>query len=323
MTSRQLPIRSSRYTTTLAAVLTLATVACEDPSTLAEEEALLAEEGEDDVDLDANDQLVAASDDDVEELVGYTVVSNVSWNGSSVVVPPTNPNDPVWVLNAPNGVWGDLSRVTATIRHDGFLNGQYGWGHLGILTRGTTLEPSLQYLGYPSGTSTLAFMGESLAGAGAHLSAFLRGRGPAFYAKGTAGPTIPGLCPTIAQQPCVVFENFSRHHLGGDVLIGPGIPLSLTDEPFQVRVDTDDFDIKIWVLQGGQVKAYASCLQHTGGDARCGAQPGDSTVGDATFGFVMNNLTASGIGKSVGVQSSSSKVLNYADPAPCPGCQPY
>lgn len=299
----------------------LATVGCEDPSTLAEEEALLAEEDEDAVDLDANDQLVAASDDDVEEIGGYTVVSNVSSNGSSVTVPSVDPNNASWFLNAPNGVWGDLSRVTATIVHEGFLNGPNGWDHLAVVTRGTTLESSLQFLGFGSGASSAFFWGENLAAAGGlnspQLSSFIRGRGPTFWAKG-AGP-----CGANTQQPCMVFENYSMHHFGGNVLVGAGIPLSLSNSSFQIRVDTDDSDIKVWVTQGGQLKAYASCLQHTGGDARCGAQPGDGAVGDAAFGFVMQSPIPNYTGKKVGVLSSSSKVLEYSDPAPCPGCQPY
>lgn len=321
-TSRPFITHASRIPA-LTAVLMLATVGCEDPSSLAEEEALLVEADDDDhVDLDANDQLVAAIEDDVEEILGYTIVSNVSSNGSSVTVPSMDPNDRVYFLNAPNSVWGELSRVTATIVHEGFLNGSHGWGHLGIITRGTTLEPSLQYLGYPGGTSTAEFWGENLAPAGfpgPELSSFFRGRGPTFWAKEACGANTPN-----TQQPCLVFENFSRHHFPEkDVLVGAGIPLALSNASFEIKVDTDDYDIKVWVWQGGQLKAYASCLEHTGGDARCGAQPGDGAVGDAAFGFVMQNNLPNYTGKKVGVLSSSSKVLQVSEPAPCPGCQPY
>lgn len=310
---------STTRTPALAVLLAIATIGCEDPDAFAEEEALLAEADDDaHVDLDANNHLLATVDDDIEQIGGYVLVSNVSSSGSSVTVPSTDPNNASWVLNAPNGVWGELSRVTATIVHEGFLNGPNGWDHLAVMTRGTTLESSLQYLGFGSGASSAFFWGENLAAAGGldspQLNSVIRGRGPTFWAKGASS------CPT--KNPCLVFENYSLHHFGGNVLVGAGIPLVLSNESFEIRVDTDDWDIKVWVWQGGQLKAYASCLEHTGGDARCGAQPGDGAVGDAGFAFIMQSPIPNYTGKKVGVLSSSSKVFE-SDPAPCPGCPPY
>ncbi|MCA9653061.1 MAG: hypothetical protein H6712_21825 [Myxococcales bacterium] len=314
-------------------MMLLASSGCEDPDSLSSEEALLEDANDD---LDAEDQLVMSEPSD-DELPGHgpsepgpdgfsapddddgvgiyggelegplLLVHSVSTAGSTVVVPSSATNDPVWALNAPNFLSGSLSRVTATIVHDGFLNGPNGWDHLAVLTRGTSLESSLQYLGFSSGTPSAFFWGEDLQSAGngsVELTTMARGRGPTIWAKGSTG-----ICSN-ALLPCLKFENYSMNFFPGDILVGPSVALPLTSDPFQLRVDTTDTDIKVWVSQGGQLKAYASCLEISGGDSRCGARPGDGAMGDAIFGFVMQNPLPNFANRHAGVLNASSKILH-------------
>jgi hypothetical protein len=267
--------------------------------------------------VDAVDGVMAP----ISQNLGWVAVSDVSISGSTVVVPQHDPNNASWVLNAPNHFEGEKTTLSATIVHDGFLLGDFGWGHLAIVTRGTNLEPSLQLLGLNSWIKTAFFWGETLSQLGTlpkgqpgpELSALIRGRGPTIWAKGSC---------SNQSQPCIIFENYSRHHFPEkDVLVGPEIPLPIHSGPFQVWVEVYDYDMRVRVSQGGAIKVDKSCSALTGGDHRCGKQVGDGPVGDALFGFIMQPSLNNFASRRVGVQNARVQALKMTQwNNPCPGC---
>jgi hypothetical protein len=309
------------------AVLAGSSISCAGTQEQEQEQVAALDEGDEGASLDSitlGDGSASPAEVGSLSTLQLVVVSNVSTAGSTVVVPRTDPNDASWTLNAPSHVWGEISRVTATVVHDGFLTGGHtqGWDHLAVVTRGTSVDGAHSLVGIPSWQSQAFFWGEHVSSQGYYpdgtmrpeLQALIKGRGPTFWASGANGA-----CTTNPTLPCLIFENYAMHGVG-PVLIGAPIPLALNSGPFEIRVDTDDYDIQVWVWQNGQQKAYASCRQFTGNDARCGRMPSDGELGDTMFGFIMGTVPSYVPNRSIGVLNARSQVLQWQYRDTCPRC---
>lgn len=246
-----------------------------------------------------------------------TIIHSQWWAGSQLPLGTTEPNNATWVLNAPNGLAGVRTEVSATIVHGGFLNqpvGATGWDHLAILTRGTNLESSLSYIGYPSSTPHLFFYGEGL-GSGPTVNSIARGRGPTFWAKGTS---FCGAANTT--QPCMILENYTVNLSGPGLITEAPIVLPVSDAPFDVFIETTQNNIEVFVWQGGQLKASINCQQARPGDHRCGTQPGDTVRGDVMFAHIIHTVPAAHAHRPVGVLNPSVTLYGLRPQAPCPRC---
>lgn len=266
--------------------------------------------------------------DAVKSLIQLVEVTRVYFSGQSVLIPNANPNDAVWFFNNPDHLWGQLSELSATIVHDGFLNGPHGLDHIAISVRGASMEGLLQQIG-PSSASTWRFtFGEHVSAAVAagtvgmpQLRAALSGRGPTFWPVGA------GVCST-AGMPCMVFENYTVN-LDAPGLVcannawpcSAAVALPLGTGPFQVHVSADAWDTRTIVTQNGWTLANVSCRAISGGDARCGAQPGDQADGDAFIANVVADSGSGWSGRQLGALDVTVRVLRQVPGwSTCPDC---
>jgi hypothetical protein len=247
-------------------------------------------------------------------------VSRVSAAGQTPIITNSDPNDAVQLLNANDGAWGDLSELTATIVHDGFLNTNAGLDHIAVAIRGGSMEGMLGQMGYGANTPSVFTYGEHVGaavGTGqvsvANLHRALSGRGPTFWPAGTP------MCRD-SRHPCMIFENYTVN-LSAPGLVcqttspanpcGYDVALPIGAANFEVRVQADDWDTTTTVSQGGQVIATASCRALSGNDARCGPQAGDVAQGDVFIGNVVRNTGPGSSGRRLGTINSTARVLRY------------
>jgi hypothetical protein len=266
----------------------------------------------------------------LKSFIRYVEVTRVYFSGQSVLIPQADPNDAVWFFNNPDHIWGERSELTATIVHDGFLNGPYGLDHLAVSVRGASMDGLLQQIG-PSSTTPWRFTwGENIAAgvqAGSigvpQLHAALSGRGPTFWPAGSP------VCSN-SSMPCLVFENFTVN-LSGPGLVCSGnqvypcansVSLALSTAPFQIKVLADGWDTSTVVTQNGQIKANVSCRSSTGNDPRCGSQPGDVAVGDAFIANVVQSTGTGWTGRQLGALDVTVRVLVEQWNNPCRTCIP-
>jgi hypothetical protein len=250
----------------------------------------------------------------------WVETSRVSAAGQSPIIANSNPNDAVQILNANDGAWGELSELTTTIVHDGFLNTNAGLDHIAVAIRGGSMEGMLGQMGYGANTPSVFTYGEyvgAAVGTGqvsvANLHRALSGRGPTFWPAGTP------LCRD-SRYPCMIFENYTVN-LSAPGLVcqttamgspcGYDVALPISAANFEVRVQADDWDTTITVSQGGQVIATASCRVLSGHDARCGAQSGDAAQGDVFIGNVVRNTGPGSSGRRLGTINPTVRVLRY------------
>lgn len=223
-----------------------------------------------------------------------TLIYSKWYPGSQLALGTSQPNDAAWFFNAPNNLASIRTEVTATVVHGGFLNQTgSGWDHLAVLTRGTNLESSLQYMGYPANTQYLQFYGEALSG-GPTVTTFARGRGPTFWAKGT------GFCGNTA-LPCMILENYTAHLSGNGLITEAPVPLALSDGPFDVYISTTSSNIEVMVTQNGQIKGFINCQLMRPGDQRCGGYATDTVHGDVAYAHVMHAIPPAHAHRQVGV----------------------
>ncbi len=209
-------------------------------------------------------------------------------------------NNHVWVLNAPRNVTGEVTVVSATIVHSGFLHDtSSGWDHLAVGARGIALESALEVMGFSRNAASATWLGEVFGETAAPqtLADATAGRGPTFWA---------------GDPPYMKFENYDE--AGG--AFGTPIELHQLDAgPFYVKAEIDDFDIRVEVYQHGQLLTGfpKSCSQSADdpNDPRCRATLAEFNrdKGDAFFGFVMGPPTGGFVNREVGVLNASVQVL--------------
>lgn len=257
----------------------------------------------------------------IEALTSMTWVPVYSQSsaGWMQTVPATGNNNAVWTLNGPDTASGALTEVQARVVHDGFLttSGNTGWDHFAILTRGSTLEPALQYLGFRGNAPNPFFYGEQLAGASADtLNSATRGRGPIFRARGHSQCGAQN-----TTLPCMLLENYTEDaSIPGGVITEAPIALPISSDPFDVMIQTTTSNVEVWVWQGGQLKASVNCQQVRPGDARCSRLPADGPVVDVGFAFIMQDIPAAHAGKRLGILDSNVTIYRRQQVPPCPGC---
>lgn len=247
-------------------------------------------------------------------------VSRVAAAGQSPTIPNSNPNDAVQFLNARDTAWGELSELTATIVHDGFLNTNAGLDHMALSVRGASMEGVLGGMGYGANAQSVFTYGEHVSAALSagqislgDLHRALSGRGPTFWPTGTP------MCRDT-RYPCMIFENYTVN------LSGPGlvcqttspanrcnydVALPISSANFEVRVRADEWDTTTTVSQGGRVIATASCRAISGNDQRCGEQSGDAAQGDAFVANVVRNTGPGSSGRRLGTINPIVRVLRY------------
>ncbi len=258
-----------------------------------------------------------------------------SYAGSVVTVQaaPAD-NNAAWLVNMTDAAWGDVTKLTGTITHGGFLQAPSGQlDHIAIGTRGASFDAGLaQFMPAIPATDSRFFFGEALERAVpgtvsvANLQRMLSGRGITFW------PVNSPYCRDKA-RPCAIFENYTVNSRGTDGLVCrnnvrdncvESTALTLTTAPLQVTVVADDWDVRTTIRQGGVHRATISCRTITTsasapqGDARCGAQAQDAAYGDS---FVANVITTTSAPRSVGATGLTVTVGPApGDVPPCPTC---
>jgi hypothetical protein len=247
-------------------------------------------------------------------------VSRVATAGQSPTIQNSDPNDAVHFLNARDSVWGEVSELTATIVHDGFLNTNAGLDHMALSVRGASMEGVLGGMGYGANAPSAFTYGEHVNAAFAagqitltNLHRAISGRGPTFWPAGTP------MCRDT-RYPCMIFENYTVN-LSGPGLVcqttspanpcGYDVALPISSANFEVRVQADDWDTTTTVSQGGRVIATSSCRAISGNDARCGPQSGDAAQGDAFVANVVRNTGPGSSGRRLGTINPVVRVLRY------------
>lgn len=271
---------------------------------------------------------------ETSELTAELGTTTTYYAGGTRAITPTMSselNDAGWLVNMSDGVWGDVTKLTATLHHGGFLANTYtGMDHIAVGIRGASHDAGLMQMNWPVASRFL--FGEELRPLGGTNPALLNmiaGRGITFWPAGST------YC-VDRSRPCAIFENYtvnaakSRGEPEQDGLVCRynrfncgTVALPLTSASFQVRLTADDYDVRTVISQNGVTLANVSCRALTsswtpGGDSRCGAQAADVALGDA---FIANVIGAVPVARTVGATGITVSVGPYtSDQPPCPTC---
>jgi hypothetical protein len=237
---------------------------------------------------------------------------SASYPGTTVTL-PSGDNDGYWIVNQPDRIYTDRTRMTNTINHGGaLLSNATGLDHIVMSVRGSSLDAGLQILSPSVPIVGAMYYGEFVGRTvpNPHLANMISGRGITFWPAGSSN------C-TDKSRPCAIFENYTIQstpptypHYGDGLMESGNRALSLTSSPFNVTLTADDYDLIVSVTQNGVNKGNFSCRTITGNDPRCGAQANDAGYADAFAAFVNGSAMT---GRTIGVTNINVTHSFYGD----------